>query len=229
MTNSKTNKIKKSVTAAIAFSVITGAAVGCVVTGYKYLCATAIGLSQTCYDAMRQKLWIVPIALVCAYLFSWILSVVYKRLPSAMGGGIPTSVAVLRGRIPFKWFANFISVFTLSIAGFVTGVPLGNEGPCVQMGTALGRGSVKLLGKAKSFGQIYYDGRRMCRICGCYRSPRFGDTVCDRGGASQDFAPSRNGVFCRRFGMYRDGKIAYAASWRKSESFSGIRRSYDGA
>lgn len=69
MTNSKTNKIKKSVTAAIAFSVITGAAVGCVVTGYKYLCATAIGLSQTCYDAMRQKLWIVPIALVCAYLF----------------------------------------------------------------------------------------------------------------------------------------------------------------
>lgn len=56
MTNSKTNKIKKSVTAAIAFSVITGAAVGCVVTGYKYLCATAIGLSQTCYDAMRQKL-----------------------------------------------------------------------------------------------------------------------------------------------------------------------------
>ncbi len=149
MTNSKTNKIKKSVTAAIAFSVITGAAVGCVVTGYKYLCATAIGLSQTCYDAMRQKLWIVPIALVCAYLFSWILSVVYKRLPSAMGGGIPTSVAVLRGRIPFKWFANFISVFTLSIAGFVTGVPLGNEGPCVQMGTALGRGSVKLLGKSK--------------------------------------------------------------------------------
>lgn len=149
MVKNSTNKMKKSTATAIAFAALTGAVSGCVVTVYKYLCGLAIGISQSFYDVMRQKLWIVPLALVAAYLFSWALSLVYKKLPSAMGGGIPTSVAVIRGRLPFKWFANFISVFSLSIAGFLTGVPLGNEGPCVQMGTALGRGTVKILGKNK--------------------------------------------------------------------------------
>ena len=63
-------------------------------------------------------------------------------MPDLKGDGIPTSNGLLRGVISFKWFSNLLGIFALSLSTIFIGVPLGNEGIAVQMGTALGRGSV---------------------------------------------------------------------------------------
>ncbi len=65
------------------------------------------------------------------------------------GGGIPTSIAALKGMIKFDWFKNLIGTFFLSLTSFMLGVPLGNEGPSVQMGTAVGKGTVQILPKSQ--------------------------------------------------------------------------------
>jgi H+/Cl- antiporter ClcA len=42
-----------------------------------------------------------------------------------------------------------VGVFFLSLFSFLIGVPLGNEGPSVQMGTSIGRGSVYAFTRGK--------------------------------------------------------------------------------
>ena len=67
-------------------------------------------------------------------------TLLYRKIPNARGGGIPTSVGILRGIISFRWLGTLFSVFFASLVTFLFGVPLGTEGPSVQIGTALGRG-----------------------------------------------------------------------------------------
>ena len=96
---------------------------------------------------MRGHLYLVPVALLALLGISFMLSYVYKRLPSVRGGGIPTSIGILRGIITFKWLRTLLGVFIVSLGSFLIGVPLGNEGPSVQIGTAVGKGSVQPFSK----------------------------------------------------------------------------------
>jgi H+/Cl- antiporter ClcA len=68
-------------------------------------------------------------------------------MPSLSGGGIPTSIGILRGLVRLKWAINLVGVFLLSLVSFFIGVPLGTEGPSVQMGTAAGMGSIDIFSK----------------------------------------------------------------------------------
>ena len=70
-----------------------------------------------------------------------------KKIPNIKGGGIPTSISILRGLIKFKWFITLIGTFFVSLLSFLVGVPLGTEGPSVQMGTSAGKGSASIFGK----------------------------------------------------------------------------------
>ena len=45
---------------------------------------------------------------------------------------------------------NIFFLFTSAMLTYLAGVPLGNEGPSVQIGTALGRGTVKIFSKKES-------------------------------------------------------------------------------
>ena len=128
-------------TPALVLGFITGVFTSVVVCFYKLCAKYVIHFSETAYDYLRGHLYFLPLSLLCAFLLSVSLAYIYKRLPNVKGGGIPTSVAILRGIITFKWLSNLIAIFVLSITSFLFGIPLGNEGPSVQMGTAIGRGT----------------------------------------------------------------------------------------
>ena len=53
----------------------------------------------------------------------------------------------MRGLVTFKWLRTLIGVIFNSLLTFLVGVPLGNEGPSVLAGTAVGRGVIETLGK----------------------------------------------------------------------------------
>lgn len=127
---------------AVIFGSITGVLTSLVVLLYKVCAKYIISFSETGYHYIRLHLyWAIP-ALVGMLAFAFLLARIYKRNPNLRGGGIPTSIGILRGVIPAKWLSNLVGIFLLSLGTFLFGVPLGNEGPAVQMGTAIGRGSV---------------------------------------------------------------------------------------
>lgn len=127
---------------AFVFGSITGVLTAFAVVFYKVAAGFIISLSETGYSLLREHWgWLFPLAALL-FGFSFLLAYIYKKIPNLKGGGIPTSIGILRGIITFKWLRNLIGVFFLSLSSFLIGVPLGNEGPAVQMGTAIGRGTV---------------------------------------------------------------------------------------
>lgn len=132
---------------AFVFGSITGVLTAVVVLLYKLCAKYVIALSEHGYAFLRENVQFLPIVLALLFgiaaLFAWIC----KKIPNLRGGGIPTSIGILRGIITFEWLRNLLGVFFLSLTSFLIGVPLGNEGPSVQMGTAVGRGAVYSLAK----------------------------------------------------------------------------------
>lgn len=136
------NYLLNLITPAFLFGAVTGIFTAVVINLYKVAASFVIGVSEKGYHYLGEHLYWIPAVLLVllgmAFLYAW----VYKRVPNLRGGGIPTSIGILRGLMPFKWLLNLVGVFLLSLGTFLVGVPLGNEGPSVQMGTAIGRGSV---------------------------------------------------------------------------------------
>ena len=126
---------------------VAGGVTGAVITLYKFCAKHVIHHSEKNYAFLRHNpLWLIPVAILLFGL-AVLLSRIYRSTPNLRGGGIPTAVAILRGWLPFRWIRNIIGIFSLSLTTFAVGVPLGNEGPSVQLGTALGKGCSKAMGK----------------------------------------------------------------------------------
>ena len=132
---------------AVAFGFITGTLTALIVNLYKLISKHTISFSEFCYDYLRDHLYLLPVVIICLFGISLLFALIYKKIPNVKGGGIPTSIAVLRDLVTFKWLRNLVGVFLMSLVSFLLGVPLGNEGPAVQMGTAIGRGSVYILAR----------------------------------------------------------------------------------
>ena len=132
---------------AVIFGSVTGILTAVVITLYKLCAKHVIAASEAGYHFLRENLlWVIPVLAVLvgvAFLFAWI----YRRAPHLMGGGIPTSIGMLRGILPCRWISNLVGLFFMSLTSFLIGVPLGNEGPSVQMGAAVGQGSVRTMAK----------------------------------------------------------------------------------
>lgn len=142
----KKRSIVKHVGVGLLLGGVAGLVTGTVITLYKLCAKQIIHLSEEGYAYLRANpLWILA-AVAALFLLAWGLAHVYRRTTNLRGGGIPTAIAILRGWLPFRWLRNAIGIFTLSLTSFLVGVPLGNEGPSVQLGTALGKGCSKLLG-----------------------------------------------------------------------------------
>lgn len=129
------------------FSAITGVFTGALVFAFKMAASFIVSLSTDIYAFVRANpIWL-PLLLLGAALLGLGVSLLLRWAPECRGGGIPTSIAIVRGLIEFKWLKSLLVLLTSALMTFLAGVPLSNDGPGVQMGTAVGRGTVRLLGK----------------------------------------------------------------------------------
>lgn len=143
----KKHGIVKHVGTGLLLGGIAGLVTGTVITLYKLCAKHVVHLAETLYHHFReQPLWLIP-AVAALVVLALTLALIYRRTSNLRGGGIPTAIGMLRGWIPFQWVRNAIGVFVLSLTSFLAGVPLGTEGPSVQLGTTLGDGCSRLLGK----------------------------------------------------------------------------------
>ena len=136
-----------SILPAVSFGALTGILTSVAVNLYKVCAKYAISFSEKGYHYVSGHLYLIPVVIIAFLITAFLFAFIYKRIPNLRGGGIPTSIGILRGIIAFKWIRNLIGIFGMSLVSFLVGVPLGNEGPSVQMGVAIGRGSVFSFGK----------------------------------------------------------------------------------
>lgn len=149
MKNSNNLILDKNLIAFIAFPAIIGIISGALIFLFKITTSYVMSLSSSIYSFVRENPIYLPLLVLGAALIGILSALILKYAKECRGGGIPTAIASIRGLIPLKWIQGIFAVFASSMLTYLTGVPLGNEGPSVQMGAALGKGSSELLGKKK--------------------------------------------------------------------------------
>lgn len=147
MQTNRSTYIQNILLPCLLFSVITGILTGMLIFLFKAAASFVIGKSEAVYEAVRLNPAYIPLLIGVMAVVGLVSAILLRHVPDARGGGIPTAIAILRGLVPFHWVRSILFVFASSMLTYFCGVPLGNEGPSVQMGTAVGRGTVTLFAK----------------------------------------------------------------------------------
>ncbi len=143
------NHVKNLLLPCLAFSILTGILSAILVTAFKIGAESVVNLSTFLYDAVRAKpIWI-PLLILGSAILGLVASFILSFSHSCKGGGIPTSITAIRGVVSFHWLKGVFVLPFSSLLTFFCGIPLGTEGPCVQMGTAVGDGVVRCFGSKK--------------------------------------------------------------------------------
>lgn len=144
----KENKIIfKQIIISFFLSIFCGSLTGLVVFLFKYAAYYVADFSSEIYQFVRENPIYLPIMILAVGVLSIILYFIVKYDAFCKGGGISTSITIIRDSLPFRWFS---SVFLLPLAALITffsGVPLGTEGPSVQIGCAIGKSTLNFAKK----------------------------------------------------------------------------------
>lgn len=144
MKKNRSNYIQNILLPCLLLSALTGAFTGGLIFLFKTSASWLISKSELVYEAVRENPGMIPVLILGMTLVGLISAVLLKYVPDARGGGIPTAITILRGIIPFHWIKSIVFVYISAMLTYFGGVPLGNEGPSIQMGTAVGKGTVSL-------------------------------------------------------------------------------------
>lgn len=131
----------------IWLSILTGVITGAVIFAFKVASSRVLELSAQIYGAVRNEpIWL-PVLLIGAAAVGGAITLILRKAPDSRGGGIPTAIASLRGYALFTNMMSVVYVFVSSMLTYFVGVPLGTEGPGVQMGTLIGWGVSRLFSR----------------------------------------------------------------------------------
>ncbi len=147
MKHSRLTYVKNILFPCFVFSLLTGVFTGALIFLFKITSSFLFETSADIYGYVRENPVWLPCLITGAALIGFISSFILRHTKNCRGGGIPTSVALLRGLIEFRWLKSIFYLFATASLTFFGGVPLGNEGPSVQMGTAVGRGTIRIFAK----------------------------------------------------------------------------------
>ena len=150
MTKKEKNKkqgSQKYLIPCLLLTFLTGILTGTMVFLFKITIKYVQNFSDFIYASIRSNPALLPLLILGAALIGIISFVLIKLFPIIRGSGIPNSIAIMRGFIPFKWIRSLFGIFFSTLLTFLVGVPLGNEGPSVQMGCSIGKGTVNIFAK----------------------------------------------------------------------------------
>lgn len=147
MNKSKITYIKNILLPCLVYSALTGIFTGCLIFIFKLAVSRVVPFSQEIYSFVRETPSFLPVLLTIAAVLGCVSALILKFAPDCKGGGIPTAITLLRGQLSFNWIKSILVLMPSALLTYLVGIPLGTEGPSVQMGTAVGRGTVRTFAK----------------------------------------------------------------------------------
>ena len=125
--------------------VVCGAVLSLFLTCAKVTTSFAFGMYSSA-DTPLAVVCIIMLALLCCLL----TAVIQTLNPPCRGSGIPLAEGYARGMLRVKWLSTAASMIAGSLLAFVSGMPVGSEGPSVCIGGLIGDGIGKGVGRKKN-------------------------------------------------------------------------------
>jgi len=160
-------------------SALIGGLVGVVVAAYRWLLERIEGLVSAVYAVLRgdQAAWLAPWFLGLAALglgLGWLVG----RFSLTSGSGIPQVVAVIKGYLSGRWLSTLLAKFGGGAAAMLSGLSLGREGPCIQMGACLADGVGRKLARSPTERMVLVAGGASAGLSAAFGAPLAGTLFC---------------------------------------------------
>lgn len=141
-------KIKNIVLPVIAYGGIAGIFSGVLVGVFNFGARYLIEWSGKIYQSVLNHLWAIPLFFLGLAALALLMALLHKYVPNVRGSGIPNVEGAIRGLLTFKWLRTLIGTVVGSYISFFAGLPLGSEGPSVQLSAMSAQGITEVM-KAK--------------------------------------------------------------------------------
>ena len=90
------------IAASCCFGAITGVLTAMVITVYKVCAKYIVSVSKVGYTFLRGHLIWLPLVFAALFGIAALFVYCYHKIPNLRGGGIPTSIGILRGIVAFS-------------------------------------------------------------------------------------------------------------------------------
>lgn len=141
-------KLKNIVLPVIAYGGVAGILSGFLVGVFNFGARYLIEYSQKIYQAVLEHLWAIPLFFLGLAALALLMAILHRYIPNVRGSGIPNVEGAIRGFLTFKWLRTLIGTAIGSYISFFAGLPLGSEGPSVQLSAMSAQGITEIM-KAK--------------------------------------------------------------------------------
>ena len=167
------HKFSRSVLSTLLFGLITGIAVGVIITLFLVCAKVIFAFTLRLYSSAETPLVIVCV-LILALLCCFLTAVIQYLCPSAKGSGIPLAEGAARGMLRVKWLRSAAALVAGSLLAFLAGMPLGSEGPSVGVGGLIGDGIGKAAKKPTEFRRYLITGGSCAGLAVAFNAPLTG-------------------------------------------------------
>lgn len=140
--------MKNIVLPVIAYGGIAGIISGILVGFFNYFARYLIQWSETIYKGVLEHLWAIPLFFAGLIGLAFLMALLHKYIPNVRGSGIPNVEGSVRGYLSYRSGRTLLGTFIGSFMSYIAGLPLGSEGPSVQI-SAMGSQGITQLLKAK--------------------------------------------------------------------------------
>ncbi|MCH5155627.1 MAG: chloride channel protein [Clostridiales bacterium] len=157
----------------LLYGCITGIICGAAIALFLVCARVVASFAMSVYSLERTALAVVCtliLVLLCC-LFTAVLQIL---VPSAKGSGIPLSEACARGMLKVKWLRSAAALIAGSILAFLSGMPLGSEGPSIGVGGMIGDGVGRIAKKPIQFRRYLITGGSSAGLAVAFNAPLTG-------------------------------------------------------
>ena len=131
-----------------------GIIVGLLVGFFNYGARMLVQASKYLYGLVAEHLAFLPLLLLVLAGLAIAMAYLHKWAPETRGSGIPQTEGMMRGLVGFKPFKMIFGMIVGAAISFFAGLPVGAEGPSVQLGASSSQAASNLF-KSKLAWQRY--------------------------------------------------------------------------
>ncbi len=173
----------------IGYGALTGVITGCVVWGFIFVVENLLEASEAVYAFVHNHLAFLPLLIGGLVIAAFIGHINSKYVAEARGGGVPYIEGVSRKKLPICWYKALPAEILGSCVTFVSGLPLGSEGPSVLLGGAIGSGVSKIGSKKGEWESVIATGGACAGFATAVGAP-FAGIIFALEECRKDFSPS---------------------------------------
>ncbi|MDE7106700.1 MAG: chloride channel protein, partial [Clostridiales bacterium] len=154
----------------LLYGCITGIVCGAVIALFLVCSRIVISFAFSVYSLERTPLAI-ACTLILVILCCLITAVLQMLVPAAKGSGIPLAEGCARGMLGVKWLRTAAALIAGSLLAFLSGMPLGSEGPSIGVGGLIGEGVGRAAKKPIQFRRYLITGGASSGLAVAFNAP----------------------------------------------------------